>query len=71
MTRYQIQNASFLVDGYFLPRPHEGADKTAAFDRAKEECVEALSAQIQNIEHLKFEQFCDELKKRGISQDGK
>lgn len=66
MNRYEIQNAAFLVDGYFLPQPHEGTDKAAAFERAKGECVAALAAQIQNIEALKPEEFFDELKRRGV-----
>lgn len=70
MTQYEIKNAAFLVDGYFLPRPQKGGNKVAAFERAKAECVAVLSVQIKNIENLKLEQFCDELKRRGVPLNG-
>lgn len=65
MNRYQIQNAVRLVEGYFLPRPHEGGGGVEAFERAKAECVAVLSVQIKNIETLKQEQFFTEMKKQG------
>jgi hypothetical protein len=48
-----------LIDGYYLPRPHETAlDKESdAFARAKGECVDALRATISAIESLTAEDF--------------
>lgn len=59
MDRYAQENASRLVQGYWLPRPWEDAanDFEPAFARAKAEATAALQASIQAIEALTFEKF--------------
>ena len=59
MNRYEKENASRLVQGYWLPHPAEDAADQfqPAFIRAKTEALAALRATIQAIETLTFEDF--------------
>lgn len=57
MNRYELQNAVEKVDGYFLPCPSKSGGNPAEFERARNECLHHLKAQINNIQALSFEQF--------------
>jgi hypothetical protein len=55
VNRYEIDNAVYKVDGYFIPRTQEQPDAT--FQRAKSERLDALKKEISFLEQLNYEQF--------------
>ena len=58
MTQLRLENAVYLIGGYYLPRPQERDNQLEqAFDRAKAELLENLKRQIEDIEATSYEQF--------------
>lgn len=52
MTQYEIQNAIFAIDGYYVPRA--GESPASAFLRAKVEAQNALKDRVAHIESITF-----------------
>jgi hypothetical protein len=50
MAQNQRQNAIHKIDGYYLPRPGESHPK--AFDRAKQQTIEQLRSDLENVEEI-------------------
>lgn len=57
MTRYQLENAKNLVYGYLGPTRGQQLSRSAAFTRAKSECVSQLEGQLERVKSLTEEQF--------------
>lgn len=57
MDRYEVENAVYKVDGYFIPRTQEKTDAT--FQRARSDCLDALKKEVAFLEQLTYEQFRD------------
>lgn len=60
MTQYEIQNAIFAIDGYYVPRA--GEPSSSAFQRAKVEAEKNLKDRLSHIEAISFgrwETACD------------
>lgn len=64
MNRYQKTNAATKIDGYYNP-PREQARVGAEFDRARNECLGALRAQLEHVEQLTIQEFLAE-RSRGL-----
>jgi len=59
MNRYELENTVNIIDGYFLPRPHEEGNKgeIEAFNRAKAEVLLHLQRKMECIQSLSVEKF--------------
>jgi hypothetical protein len=58
MDRYELDNASSKVAGYLSSVRTDSKDYiSAAFEKAKAECLLNYKRQMQNIHDLTFEQF--------------
>ena len=59
MNRYDLENTVNVIDGYFLPRPHEDGNcgEIEAFNRAKAEALVNLQRRIALLESMSVEQF--------------
>ena len=55
LTRYQADTAADKINGYFLPRPGEATEM--AFNRAKEETVNAYIEMAKMIDSLDYNSF--------------
>lgn len=55
MDRYQVENAVYKVDGYYIPRTMEAPEAT--FQRARTDCLNELRKEIAFLEQLTHEQF--------------
>jgi hypothetical protein len=66
MDRYEVENAAFRIDGYFLPKPHECGNQGEmnAFDRAKSECLYHLARGLVCTKALSVEQFFQATKRK-------
>jgi hypothetical protein len=61
MDRYTKENAIHQIKGYYFLRPSEvGGVSQAAFDRAKGECIENLSRDLQVVQDIQFADFIKE-----------
>lgn len=58
MDRYQVENAVYKLDGYYLPRTMEAPE--SSFQRARVDCLNALKNEIAFLEQLTYEQFRDQ-----------
>lgn len=68
LNRYQQNNASTRIDGYYFPKPQEVAlgKHHDAFERAKMETIANMQAAIAEVEALSPEAFFEE-RKRGLN----
>lgn len=66
MNRYEVENAAFRIEGYFLPKPHECGNQGEmnAFDRAKSECLYHLARALSCTKVLSPEQFFQATKRK-------
>lgn len=55
LNRYQIDNAAFIIDGYFVRVPNKTEED--AFLRAREEAVASMKRSLANVEMLTLDQF--------------
>jgi len=55
MDRYELRNASDLINGYYIPR--QGETKKETFSRAQKETVENLKNQLQCVESLVLDKW--------------
>ena len=60
LNRHEHINCRDKIEGYYLPRVNEGSEQ--AFDRAKDECIEKLNAQLDSIKEFSFDDFCKKVK---------
>lgn len=56
MNQYQLQNAAFKVDGYYIaPRDKEHVERQ--FKKAQAECAKHLREDLERLESMTLEQF--------------
>lgn len=64
LNRFQIENSTFRIDGYYLPRPEESPETT--FARAKKELREAILRDLSDADALSLDQFLSERRRAGV-----
>jgi hypothetical protein len=65
--RYVLENAASKIDGYFLPRESDLAQRhRRAFARAQAECVQHLQAQLAAVAGLSYEKFMAATKRQRL-----
>lgn len=61
LNRYDIENATSIVNGYYVPRP--GEMPARAFERARSEASAALRARAEHIDALTHAQYLESFKR--------
>lgn len=63
MNQQDESKAAHLIDGYLLGLSMPKEHLLVSFDAARQDCINALTAQLEHVKSLPFEKFCEQTKR--------